>query len=188
VDLNGDNGLQGANMETITKLEAARRQLDQAIKLFFEERDALSIHTLASAAQCILRDIARATGAQHLSILHDHPQIPPEHRKEWVRAINASRNFFKHADNDPNGTLEFDEIENQNLLLDAVLLYGTVAQEHLSAANVYIGWFTTKNSELRTAISGNQIGDYCVRNGISPANKERFLELIDAKLLIEPLR
>jgi len=37
-------------MATITKLEAARRHLDQAIRLFFEERDALSIHTLVSAA------------------------------------------------------------------------------------------------------------------------------------------
>ena len=174
-------------METITKLEAARRQLDQAIKLFFEGRDALSIHTLASAAQGILRDIAKATGAQHLSILHDHPQISPEHRKDWVRAINAPRNFFKHADNDPNGTLKFSEIENENLLLDSVLLYNTVAQQYLSAANVYIGWFTTKNPELRGAVSSNQIGDYCVRNSISPDNKEKFLELIETKLLIEPV-
>jgi hypothetical protein len=174
-------------METITKLEAARRQLDQAIKLFFEGRDALSIHTLASAAQGILRDIAKATGAQHLSILHDHPQIPPEHHKEWVRAINHPRNFFKHADKDSNGTLEFDEIENENLLLDSVFLYGTVTQKYLSSVNVYIGWFTTKNPELRAAISGNQIGDYCVHNSISPNNKEKFLELIEAKLLIEPI-
>lgn len=173
-------------MEAITKLEAARRQLDQAIKLFFDEGDALSIHTLAFAAQGILRDIGKNIGMQHLSILHDNPLIPPDQRKEWIKAINAPRNFFKHADKDPNGTLEFDEIENEYLLLDAVLLYGEVSKEHLSAANVYIGWLTTKNPGLRAAIAGNQIGEYCVRNGISPANKEKFRDLIDARLLIEP--
>ncbi|MBZ0067426.1 MAG: hypothetical protein K8F26_01305 [Thiobacillus sp.] len=173
-------------METISKLDAARRHLDEAIRLFFEGRDSLAIHTLTAAAQGILRDVARATGAQHVSILHDHPHISPEHRKDWVNAINAPRNFFKHADNDPNGTLEFDEAVNESLLLDAVLLYGTVAQEYLSAASVYMGWFTTKNPGLRGAISGNQVGDYCVRNGISPNDKERFLELIGAKLLVEP--
>jgi len=173
-------------METIRKLEAAKRHLGEAIRLFFEGRDSLAIHTLAAAAQGILRDIARASDAQHLSILHDHPNISPEHRKDWVNALNAPRNFFKHANNDPYGTLEFDESENVNVLLDAVLLYGTVGREHLSAANVFMGWFTTKNPELRAAISNNQIGDYCVRNGISPDDKERFLELIDAKILVEP--
>lgn len=175
-------------METITKFEAARRQLDQAIKLFFEGRDALSIHTLASAAQGILRDIMKVTGAQHLSILHDHPQISLEDRGKWIKIINTPRNFLKHADKDPNGTLEFNAIVNEILLLEAVLLYGTVAQTYLSAANVYIGWFTTKNPELRATISGNQIGDYCVRNGISPDDKEKFRELIDAKILLEPLK
>lgn len=174
-------------METISKLEVAKRHLDEGIRLFFEGRDSLIIHTLTAAAQGILRDVARATGAQHLSILHDHPHIPPEHRKDWINAINAPRNFFKHADNDPYGMLEFDETLNETLLLDAVLLYGTVAQKYLSAANVYMGWFTTKNPGLRGAISENQIGDYCVRNGISPNDKKRFLELIDAKILVEPV-
>lgn len=173
-------------METITKPEAARRHLDAAIRLFFEGRDALAVHTLAAAAQGILRDIARATGAEHQSILQDHPQIPPERRREWISAINAPRNFFKHADNDPNGVLEFDAAKNEYLLLDAVLLYGTVVNDYLSSASVYIGWYTTKNSNLRVAISNNQIGDYAVRNGISPEDGERFLELIDAQILIDP--
>ena len=174
-------------METVTKLDAARRHLDVAVRLFFESRDALAVHTVAAAAQGILRDIAKATGAEHQSILHDHPNIPPERRREWIAAINAPRNFFKHADNDPNGVLEFDSAENEGLLLDAVLLYGTVGKDYLSSASVYIGWFTTKNAKLRGAISANQIGDYAVRNGISPEDKARFLELIDEQILIDRL-
>jgi hypothetical protein len=174
-------------METISKLDGAKRHLDEAIKLFFEERDPLVIHTLAAAAQGTLRDIARATGASHLSILHDNPTIPAEHQRTWVNAINAPRNFFKHADKDCDGVLEFYDSDNIDTLLDAVLLYGTLSQEPLSSANVYMGWFTTKNPEMRGAISDNQIGDYCVRNGISPDDKGQFLELIDAKILVEPV-
>ena len=155
-------------MQTVSKIEAARRHLDEAIRLFFEDRDSLVVHTLAAAAQSILRDLARAQGDTHLSILHDHPHISPDHRKDWIQAINAPRNFFKHADTDPEATLQFDEADNEKVLLDAVLLYGTVAKSYLSSASVYMGWFTTKHAELRSAISGNQVGDYCVRNSISP--------------------
>jgi len=173
-------------METITKLDGARRHLDAAIKLFFEGHDPLVIHTLASAAQGTLRDIARATRAEHLSILHDNPRIPEEFRKDWINALNKPRNFFKHADKDPQGELEFDESANIDTLLDAVLLYGTVSGEYLSSASVFIGWFTTKNPEMGNAIAGNQIGEFAVRNNISPEDKNAFLELIDAKILIEP--
>ncbi|HWG10981.1 MAG TPA: hypothetical protein VN693_05725 [Rhodanobacteraceae bacterium] len=169
----------------MSKLDAARRQLNEAIKLFFEERDALAIHTLAAAAQGTLRDIARATGAEHLSILHDNPSIPTEHRKTWINAINAPRNFFKHADVDHDSVLEFYDSDNIDTLLDAVFLYWAVSDESLSSASVFIGWFTTKHAEMRDAISGDQIGDYCVRNKISPDDKAQFLELIDAELLIE---
>ena len=48
----------------INKLEAARRQLDAAIRLTFSNEDALAIHTLAAAAYRIVRDILHRRG-QH---------------------------------------------------------------------------------------------------------------------------
>ena len=173
-------------METISKVESAKRHLVEAIKLFFEERDSLAIHTLAAAAQGTLRDIARVSGAERLSILHDHSDIAPEHKRNWINALNAPRDFFKHGENDPNGILEFHKSDNVMVLLDAVLLYWTVANESFSAANVFMGWFTTKNPEMRKALSDNTIGDYCVRNNISADDKSRFLELIDVHIFIEP--
>jgi hypothetical protein len=41
----------------ISKLEAARRQLDCAIRLYIAEEDALAVHTLSRAAFRILHDI-----------------------------------------------------------------------------------------------------------------------------------
>ena len=46
----------------VTKLAAAKRQLQAAIRLFFMEEDELSIHTVASAVYEILKDLKRARG------------------------------------------------------------------------------------------------------------------------------
>jgi len=173
-------------MKKIKKLEAAQRNLKAAIRLFFEERDAVAVHTLAAAAQGVLRDIARSRNLDHTSILHDHPHVDQEVRREWINALNAPRNFFKHADKDPEGSLEFDEHENVLVLLDAVLILFEL-HAHIQEAGVFIGWFTTANPKMRSAISGNQIGDYCVRNNIRPDEMGRFLEMLDSRILIEPI-
>lgn len=174
------------HVSSITKIEAARRNLAVAIRMFFDRGDPVAVHTLAAAAQGVIRDIAKARGAAHTSILHDNPDIPPDRRKEWIRILNTPRNFFKHADADPNGPLEFDAAANETLLLDTVLTLAEVNHTPLSEANVYIGWFTTANPELRGAINNNQIGDYAVRNQIASTDFDQFRELIDAKILIDP--
>ena len=175
-------------MTSIEKVEAARRNLAAAVRLFFDRDDPIAIHTLAAAAQGVIRDVARTRGLAHTSILHDHPNIPADARKEWIKILNAPRNFFKHADADPNGSLEFDESANETLLLDACLILSKISDRALSEANVYLGWFTTANPKLRSALANNQIGDYAVRNGISPQDFGKFRELCGAELLFEPAR
>ncbi len=46
----------------ITKVAAASRQLDAAIRMFFAKEDELAIHTIASAAFRILRDLTKGRG------------------------------------------------------------------------------------------------------------------------------
>jgi hypothetical protein len=46
----------------ITKIAAASRQLDAAIRMFFAKEDELAIHTVASAAFRILRDVTKKRG------------------------------------------------------------------------------------------------------------------------------
>jgi hypothetical protein len=52
---------------------------------------------------------------------------------------------------------------------------------------VFLGWFTTANPEFGAALSNNVIGDYCVRNRISPDDFPRYRRLCDERLLIEPI-
>lgn len=46
----------------VTKLAAAKRLLQAAIRLFFMEEDELAIHTVASAAYSLLKDLKRKRG------------------------------------------------------------------------------------------------------------------------------
>jgi hypothetical protein len=95
----------------VTKLEAARRQLKTAIKLWFEDGDPVAVHTLIAAAYEILDTLARRHGAVDLLFAPDI--IKDEFRTKWVRSIKSPANFFKHADRDPDGTLEFPFIVSE---------------------------------------------------------------------------
>ncbi len=57
------------SIEKITKFEAAKRQLDTAITLWFSEADTVSIHTLVCSAHQIIHDINQQKG--HRDLLYD---------------------------------------------------------------------------------------------------------------------
>lgn len=98
---------QGAPFETVTKIDAAERQLRVAIRLFFERKDMIAVHTLAAAALEVLRQLGASVGFK--SIMFDLPDdlIIPEKRKEIVEIFRQAQNFFKHAGKDPNAEMPF---------------------------------------------------------------------------------
>jgi hypothetical protein len=51
-------------MAKIAKLEAAQRELDAAIRMFFKSEDMLAVHTVSRAAFRVLFDIANDGGAK----------------------------------------------------------------------------------------------------------------------------
>lgn len=50
----------------LTKIAAAQRQLDAAIRMVFQNEDELAVHTLAAAAYRILRDLKKKRGRSDL--------------------------------------------------------------------------------------------------------------------------
>jgi hypothetical protein len=86
---------------TITKIEAARRQLRTAIELWFADGDVVSIHTLATAAHQVIHDLNRRR--QGPEMLFDTVIIKDEYRKDFINMAKGPTNFFKHADKDPLG-------------------------------------------------------------------------------------
>src|SRR5260370_7398531 len=90
-----------------TKLEAARRQLETAIKLYFADSDEVSILTLAAAAYSLIRDInEHRQGEPMLKDLHLF--LPDDLAREFKTYINRPENLLKHADKDPDRVGELE--------------------------------------------------------------------------------
>jgi hypothetical protein len=104
----------------VSKLEVARDQLDAAIETFFLSDNAVAVHTLTAAAYNVLRDIAKQDGSAFPFIKTGFIATLKESEKnKAVAFLNAPENFFKHADRDPNGILEFDPELTELMLMDA---------------------------------------------------------------------
>jgi hypothetical protein len=80
----------------IKKLEAAQQQIGTAIWLYFEDRDPISVHTLAAAAGEIIAQLCRSRGVPSFRSMV-RAAIKPEHQREAMDKFNEARNFFKHA-------------------------------------------------------------------------------------------
>ena len=87
------NGPRLPQVLEITKLSAAGMQLETAIRLWFEERDASSIHTLAIAAKGILNQICKEESLKS-SQIRDLIEASPAASRDMMR---SAQNFFKHG-------------------------------------------------------------------------------------------
>ena len=87
-------------MAKVTKLDAAGRQLDAAIRMFFENEDVLAIHTLSRAAFRVLFDITNEGDAK--------VALDAYIKKLGADKFNKITNFLKHADRDPDGEVDED--------------------------------------------------------------------------------
>jgi hypothetical protein len=129
--------------EWVGKTDVARRQLCAAIRLFFERRDPVAVHTLVAAGHQILTDLGNAVGV--LGLLKGSGQ-----RAEHVRVLNYAANFFKHADKDPDGRVNIEPLTKltAEFLMDAVVLLQRLTGDLPIEGKIFWTWFVTKNREL----------------------------------------
>ena len=125
----------------VTKLDAARRNLDMAIRLLFEQADAVPVHTLAHASFGVLKGVAAHRGQTR--ILEAAKEISPngEDKLFW-KSFNQTGNFLKHGDNDPEGVLSgTPEEENEAVISLAVELYRDLNGEITPEINAFYLWW-----------------------------------------------
>ena len=91
----------------IDKREAARRQIDAAVRMLFNSEDVVGCATLVGAAYHILRDIAEVSGKSR-SYNMFKAIIPPGKESKFWRIANSVPNFLKHADEDPEEVMDVD--------------------------------------------------------------------------------
>jgi hypothetical protein len=164
--------------QNVTKLEATDRQLREAIRLHFEGRDPISIHTLAGAACELAADLSTAAG---------HPDpflelVKTERMKEAKDLIRGPQNFLKHADRDPEGVLEFEEFATVFTILRALCLYEHASGKALLPEGmVFMAWAGVKYpSVLRDSAFKAGLDAISDRNGrLNPDDLVLWRKLID---------
>lgn len=134
-------------MIPITKREAAIRQLDAAIKLFFEEGEMIAVHTLVGASLQVMLDLGHPQGIE--SSLRSSKYIYENRIKDWISSLNRIQNFFKHANRDSDEVLQYSEDSTILLIIEAVILAESLCLHQGSNAQIaFKTWFLVAYPEL----------------------------------------
>ncbi len=122
------------------KPEAARRQLDSAIRMLFQNEDPIAIHTLCMAAFRILRDLAEKGGDSYIHKLVKAIILPGMENEFWG-ALQGPANFFKHADRDAAAILgDVDEELNDIAMLLTCHYYQNLCHQLTPEMMVLMTW------------------------------------------------
>jgi hypothetical protein len=125
----------------VTKIDAARRQLITAIRLFFDGGDPVSVYSLASNAWEVIDVLCMSAGVASFS-KQARENLPAGHTLKYY--INEPcRNFFKHAEQDPNpdSSVELLGANVTAILFLAVEDYMRFRQGGPVEAQVFQLWF-----------------------------------------------
>ncbi len=93
---------------TVSKLDAAIRQLDHAIQLWFADGDPVVANTLACAAYQVIEDLNQQRGNKDFHLKETVAKIVfPQYVEDVMALLKKPMTFSKHANRDPNAILEF---------------------------------------------------------------------------------
>ena len=138
---------------------AIRAEIEAAIRLFLSA-DYVPAHVLAFAAKGQLRGVAKSRG---IDTFDDEAElrIKEEYISLWRKAINASYNFFKHADNDPELELEHFRPETTVMaLFSAVINYGLVYGQRTLMMTLVFAWSLSRHPNIAKESLRRQINDW----------------------------
>jgi hypothetical protein len=144
-------------MAKISKLEAAKRQLDAAIRIFFKNEDMLAIHTVSRAAFRVLFDLTKEGDVK--SALQTHMN------KVGHARFNEETNFLKHADQDPGAEIDED--------------FQVFTEAGIGMA---IGLYKHHNKNLSPEMAGFLVWSQFMRPGLYDLSEEsaKFIEVFRA--------
>jgi hypothetical protein len=149
----------------ITKTDVAERQLNTAIRLFFENRDHLSSYALAVAS----REITDAVIQSRYSELYQHELarvgdplkvrlsyrdelevlIEPKFHKKFKTLDHKWQNFLKHADRDPDAGIEpFTTMQLALVILTAIWNYTLLTQHLTTEMKIFFAWIAVAEPQL----------------------------------------
>jgi len=160
----------------IGKLDAAKRQIECAITLYFNEHDPVSIHTLSSAAYNVLRNLSNGKVRMLKDRIEDH--IRPGMETVARELLNRYENFFKHANRDPDGVLDFNPDATEIFLWEACRTYRELTGENPEKMIAYNVWFTNKNNDFFVFNEEERYQANVTRSVLSTTSKREYFSLM----------
>jgi len=149
----------------ITKTDAAERQLNTAIRLFFEDRDHLSSYALAVASREVTDDVIQSRYSElyqrELARVGDplkvrlsyrdemQIRIKPEFYKDFLALDRKWQNFLKHADRDPDAKIEPIKAKLLAMvIICAVKNYTLLTQHWAIEMQTFFAWIAVAEPQL----------------------------------------
>ncbi len=133
---------------TITKLDAARRQLKTAIELYFSDGDPVAIHTLVFAAHEIIDNLLKATGRK--SRMFRPSSVRKDKRQTWAQILKRDANFFKHANNDLKSSIKFHPFSNDFFFVHALSALDEIGEPRSMEGLAMSFWLRLRHPDLYT--------------------------------------
>lgn len=127
----------------ISKLDAAKRQLETAIRLYFNNADPISIHTLSCAAHNILLDLTKEYKKKPMAL--SGILIKSEYKNEFIKKLREPQNHFKHAEKDSEAVIDFSPSINESFILDSCQQYYEITNEQILYFSIFINWFAAQH-------------------------------------------
>lgn len=135
----------------LTKRVVAQRQLVAAIRLLYDGADLVAVYSLAANAWEIIDTLAARAGLDSISNqTREHIPLGKDLKFDYINS--PYRNFFKHADRDPDASVPPLKDENVESIVflaveDYLRLFGMSPIEF----QVYQLWYLAKNEEKLSA-------------------------------------
>lgn len=133
--------------EWIDKLDVARRQIVEAVRLFFARRDNVAIHTMIAAGHQILVDVGKVKGVE--GALKNTKVLRDPKNQDYLKAINYPFNFFKHADRDGDDKINVAPLQlfTKDFIMDGIVMLQRITGDLPIEAKIYWFWFVSKHPE-----------------------------------------
>jgi hypothetical protein len=133
----------------VSKLDAAKRQLDTALRLYFHDDDPVSIHTLASASFNLLSDIAKGSSIEAPNFRQQViDSVPDDLKKIYNFHSRKHQNVFKHANRDHEANISFNPEASDWIFIDAIQIYRKITTENPPLYQLFDVWFQYHHRHL----------------------------------------
>lgn len=128
-------------METLQRIDAARRELNAAIIMFLNDYDVVATHTVAAAGLQIVSDLAEKDG-KTAGLKWMMETIIPEKHEELGQMFRAPQNFFKHADRAGNDsdTLDYNPESLESYIMLGCLGYHECTGMYTPEMRAFMFW------------------------------------------------